>query len=72
MSGWLVEHIPAGVLLIALIVLLAGGALRAQRFVRRRYPHLAGEEHNDVTRFAYGRIVPATPIRRRSLVRCPE
>ncbi|WNG80995.1 DUF4239 domain-containing protein [Mycobacterium sp. ITM-2016-00316] len=56
MSGWLVEHIPAGVLLIALIVLFAGGALLAQRFVRRRYPQLAGEEHNDVTRFAYGVI----------------
>jgi hypothetical protein len=56
MSGWLVEHIPAGVLLIALIVLFAGGALLAQRFVRRRYPHLAGDEHNDVTRFAYGVI----------------
>ena len=56
MSSWLVEHVPAGVLLIALIVLFAGGALLAQRFVRRRYPHLAGEEHNDVTRFAYGVI----------------
>ena len=56
MSGWLVEHIPAGVLLIALIVLFAGGALLAQRIVRRRYPHLSGEEHNDVTRFAYGVI----------------
>lgn len=56
MSAWLVEHVPAGMLLIALIVLFAGGALLAQRFVRRRYPHLAGEEHNDVTRFAYGVI----------------
>lgn len=56
MSAWLVEHVPAGILLIALIVLFAGGALLAQRFVRRRYPHLAGEEHNDVTRFAYGVI----------------
>ncbi len=56
MSGWLVEHIPAGILLIALIVLFAGGALLTQRYVRHRYPQLAGEEHNDVTRFAYGVI----------------
>jgi|GEM_PF-725810 hypothetical protein len=56
MSAWLVGHIPAGVLLVALIVLIAGGAVLLQRVVRRRYPHLAGEDHNDVTRFTYGVI----------------
>lgn len=56
MSAWLVEHIPAWALHIVLMVLIAGGALLAQRSVRRRYPQLAKEEHNDVTRFAYGVI----------------
>ncbi|MGK2866098.1 MAG: hypothetical protein ACSLFA_05550 [Mycobacterium sp.] len=56
MSAWLVGNIPAGLLLVILIVLFAGGALLTQRLVRSRYPHLAGEEHNDVTRFAYGVI----------------
>jgi hypothetical protein len=56
MSEWLVSNIPAGLLLVVLIVLFAGGALLAQRLVRRRYPQLASEDHNDVTRFAYGVI----------------
>lgn len=56
MSAWLVGHVPAGLLLVALIILIAGGAVLLQRFVRGRFPHLAGEDHNDVTRFAYGVI----------------
>src|SRR5690349_16172016 len=56
MSAWLVSHIPAGWLLVILIVAVAGGAVLLQRVVRRRFPHLTGEDHNDVTRFTYGVI----------------
>ncbi|MCV7430767.1 bestrophin-like domain [Mycolicibacterium bacteremicum] len=56
MSAWLVGHIPAGLLLVLLILLIAGGAVLLQRTVRRRFPHLQGEDHNDVTRFTYGVI----------------
>ena len=54
MSRWLVSHIPSWLLLIALIVVVAGGAVLVQRYVRRRYPALTGDEHNDVTKFAFG------------------
>ena len=56
MSGWIVRHIPAGMLLVLLIVLIAGGAVLLQMVVRRRFPGLTGAEHNDVTRFTYGFI----------------
>ena len=56
MSQWLVSHIPSLVLLIGLVVIISGGAVLAQRSVRRRYPHLAKGEHNDVTKFTYGFI----------------
>ncbi|WP_395310150.1 hypothetical protein V4U86_04835 [Mycobacterium sp. AMU20-3851] len=56
MSAWLVSHIPAGWLLVILIVVVAGGSVLLQRVVRRRFPHLTGEDHNDVTRFTYGVI----------------
>jgi hypothetical protein len=55
-SRWLVSHIPSWLLLIALIVVVAGGAVLVQRYVRRRYPALTGDEHNDVTKFTYGFI----------------
>ena len=56
MSAWIVSHIPAGWLLVGLIVLVAGGAVLLQRYLRRRFPALTGDEHNDVTRFTYGFI----------------
>ncbi len=56
MTAWLVSHVPAGLLLVALIVLIAGGAVLLQRAVRRRFPHLTGDDHNDVARFTYGVI----------------
>lgn len=56
MSQWLVSHIPSLVLLVGLIVVVSGGAVLIQRGVRRRYPHLAEGEHNDVTKFTYGFI----------------
>ena len=48
--------VPSWVLLIGLIVVIAGGAVLIQRYVRRRYPALTGDEHNDVTKFTYGFI----------------
>lgn len=56
MSGWIVSHVPAGVLLIGMIVVIAGGAVLVQMFLRHRFPALAGDEHNDVTKFTYGFI----------------
>lgn len=56
MSGWIVSHVPAGLVLIVLIVVIAGGAVLVQIFIRRRYPGLKGEEHNDVIKFTYGFI----------------
>jgi hypothetical protein len=56
MSLWLVAHIPAWLLLIGLIVLVAGGAVLIQMYLRRRFPALTRDEHNDVTKFTYGFI----------------
>ncbi|OBF28512.1 DUF4239 domain-containing protein [Mycobacterium sp. ACS4331] len=56
LSAWLVSHIPAGLLLVLLIVVIAGGAVGLQIMVRRRYPVLRSEDHNDVTKFTYGVI----------------
>lgn len=56
MSGWIVSHIPPGLLLVGLIVMIAGGAMLLVAVVRRRFPVLTGDEHNDVTKFTYGFI----------------
>ena len=56
MSLWLVSNVPSWLLLIGLIVVVAGGAVLVQRYVRRRFPVLAGDGHNDVTKFTYGFI----------------
>ena len=56
MSRWLVTHIPSGLLLVGLIVLIAGGAALIQWCLRRRFPALKGDEHNDGTKFMYGFI----------------
>jgi hypothetical protein len=56
MSRWLVTQIPSGVLLAALIIVIAGGTVLVQRSVRRRFPMLAAGDHNDVTKFTYGFI----------------
>jgi hypothetical protein len=56
MSWWIVSHVPWWVLLIGLIVVIAGGAALIQRYVRRRFPVLKGDEHNDGTKFTYGFI----------------
>ena len=56
MSWWIVNYIPSWVLLIGLIMLIAGGAALIQRYVRRRFPVIKGDAHNDVTKFTYGFI----------------
>ena len=56
MAAWLVEHIPAGILLFILIVAVAGGAILLLTVIRKRFPALTLDEHNDVTRFTYGVI----------------
>lgn len=54
MSLWLVRNVPSWLLLIGLIVLIAGGSVLIQFLVRRRFPRLREDAHNDVTRFAFG------------------
>ena len=56
MSRWLVTAIPSWLLLVGLIVAISGGAVLIQRYVRRRFPSLTRDEHNDVTKFTYGFI----------------
>ena len=55
-SAWLVGHVPAWLLLIGVVVVVTGLAVGVQVVVRRRFPGLGGEEHNDVLRFAAGVI----------------
>ncbi|MDQ1531437.1 MAG: hypothetical protein QOE37_1542 [Microbacteriaceae bacterium] len=57
MSAWLVGHVPSWLLLIGVIVFVTGLSVLVQIFVRRRFPGLAGEQHNDVLRIAAGVIV---------------
>jgi hypothetical protein len=54
LSRWIVSNVPAWLLLLGLLVLIAGGAVLAQKFLRQRYPRLAEDAHNDATRFAFG------------------
>ena len=56
MSLWMVSNIPPLLLLLGLVIVITGGAVLIQRFVRRRYPRLTQDAHNDVTKFAYGVI----------------
>jgi hypothetical protein len=56
MSGWIVSNIPPGLLLAGLIVVIAGGAMLLVVWVRRRFPALTRDEHNDVTKFTYSFI----------------
>lgn len=56
MSQRLVSNLPSWLLLTGIIIVVAGGAVLLQKLVRRRFPNLKGEEHNDVIRFAFGVI----------------
>jgi hypothetical protein len=53
-SQWLVTHVPSWLLLLLIVSVTAGVAVLSQILVRRRFPNLRGEEHNDVTKFAFG------------------
>jgi hypothetical protein len=54
LSRWIVNNLPAWLVLLLLVVVIAGGAVLVQRLLRQRYPRLAGDAHNDATRFAFG------------------
>ncbi|ABM12658.1 MULTISPECIES: bestrophin-like domain [Mycolicibacterium] len=56
MSRWIVDALPAGVILLGLVIVVVGGAVLSQKYIRRRFPALSGEDHNDVIRFTYGFI----------------
>jgi hypothetical protein len=55
-SQWLVTNLPPWLLLLGIIIVVAGGAVLLQTFVRRKFPSLKGDEHNDVIKFAFGVI----------------
>jgi hypothetical protein len=48
-----VSNVPSWLLLLGLIVLIAGGTVLIQMYVRHRFPGLKGDAQNDVTRFAF-------------------
>lgn len=54
MSRWLVTSVPAWLLLLGLIVVVVGTAIATQAYLRRRFPKLTSDAHNDVTKFAFG------------------
>lgn len=53
MGRWIVSNLPAWLVLLGLLVIVAGGAVVAQMILRRRYPALTADVHNDATRFAF-------------------
>jgi hypothetical protein len=55
-SRWIVSTIPPWIVLILLVILIVGGATLLQLVLRRRFPALKGEAHNDAARFTYGVI----------------
>jgi Protein of unknown function (DUF4239) len=52
-SGWILSNVPSWLLLLGLNVLVAGGAVLALIYVRRRFPGLRGDERSEVTQFAF-------------------
>src|SRR5690349_14639717 len=56
MSRWLVSNVPSWLLLLALVVLVGGGATLVLFGVRRRFPELEDERYNHVTIFAFSFI----------------
>jgi hypothetical protein len=52
-SRWLVSNVPAWLLLLGLVVLVAGGAVLVLFYVRHRFPRLEEGKQNDVTLFAF-------------------
>jgi hypothetical protein len=55
-SRWIVSSVPSWLLLLGLIGIVVGGATLIQLYIRHRFPRLKGDEHNDVTKFAFGVI----------------
>jgi Protein of unknown function (DUF4239) len=53
-SRWLVNNLPAWLLLLGLIVVVAGAAVLIQLLIRRRFPPSRNDEYNDATKFAFG------------------
>ncbi len=56
MSRWIVTHVPSGLILVCLMAVVAGGGMLVSMVVRRRFPALTRDEHNDVLKFTYGFI----------------
>ena len=51
MSRWIVSTIPAWLLLLVLIVVIAGGSVAVAVALRKRFPRLHQDEHNDPLKF---------------------
>ena len=56
MSRWIVSAIPPWLLLLGLIVMISGGSVLLGMALRRRFPRIAQDEHNDAVKFGYGVI----------------
>ncbi len=54
MSRWLVTNVPPWLLLLGLIAVIVGTSMLVGSLIRRRFPELRGDAHNDVTKFAFG------------------
>ena len=53
---WLITTIPSWLLLSSIVILVAGGATIVGLLVRRSFPMLRTDQHNDALKFAYGVI----------------
>lgn len=56
MGVWLITNLPSWLLLAGLVVLVAGGATLIGALLRRTFPGLRTDDHNDALRFGYGVI----------------
>lgn len=56
LTRWIVTNIPSWLLLAALIVLIAGGAVVVGALLRRAFPEWRTGDHNDALKFGYGVI----------------
>ena len=56
MGSWLIVNVPSWLVLVGLIALVAGGAVLLGVVVRRAFPALRTDDHNDALRFGYGVI----------------
>ena len=56
MSRWIVSTIPPWLLLLGLIVIISGGSVLLGMALRKRFPRITQDEHNDALKFGYGVI----------------